>query len=289
MSINEQQMSLMELLNRTRLQLFTYEIGTMKNSYPNGAGSGFFLKHKDKVFLVTADHVCHPFDHTPNVIQRAYKDKDVGIVNNYVEKDKNGVEMSIITPVGGFYYFDKFKFTPDKGFEDYKPFDTTFAILSKDGSHYPFKNEGFRFLDGSIIEAGLNVIVIPSETIITPATEDRYIVYGHTNHRLADDGVHLAWDTTIHDEMNYFGDNGDYYVLTPAEPIINNKWEGISGAPVLNQKGCLLGILCGGIPARNEIHVMKMNAVLSLMESTLTIEEIEARNADNNQNKDVND
>lgn len=281
MGKNEKLMSLPELLNRTRLQLFTFNIGTMKNSYPNGAGSGFFFKHKDKVFLVTADHVCHPFDHKPNATQRAYKDKDVGIVNNHAEKDENGVEIPILTPVGGFYYFDKFKFTPDKGFEDYKPFDATFAILGKDRFQFPFKNEGFRFLDGTTVESGLNMIIIPSEAIVTPATEDWYIVYGHTNHRLADDGVHLAWDTTIHDEMKYLRDNGDYYVLKPAEPIDNKKWEGISGAPVLNQKGGLLGILCGGIPPRNEIFVMKMSAVLALMDSTLTIEEIEAREAQN--------
>lgn len=281
MSSSEKQMSLMELLNRTRLQLFTYEIGTMKNSYPDGAGSGFFFKRKDKLFFVTADHVCHPFDHKPKVIQRAYKDKDVGIVNNHVEKDENGVEMPIITPVGGFYYFDKIKFTPDKGFEDFKPFDATFSILGKDRFQYPFKNEGFRFLDGSTVEAGLNMIIIPSEAIVTPASEDWYIVYGHTSHRLADDGVHLAWDTTIHNEMKYLRENGDYYVLKPAEPIDNKKWEGISGAPVLNQKGGLLGILCGGMPRLNEIYVMKMSAVLALMDSTLTIEEIEAREAQN--------
>lgn len=286
MENNEKQMSLMELLNRTRLQLFTYDIGTMKNSYPNGAGSGFFFKHKDKVFLVTADHVCHPFDHKSNSIQRVYVDKDVGIVNNHVEKDENGVEMPILTPVGSFYYFDKFKFTPEKGFEDYKPFDATFAILSMDRIWYPFKNEGFRFLDGSTVEAGLNMIIIPSEAIVKPTTEDWYIVYGHTSHRLADDGVHLAWDTTIHEEMKYLRDNGDYYVLTPIEPIDNKKWEGISGAPVLNQKGGLLGILCGGIPRCNEIHVMKMSAVLALMDSTLTIEEIEAREVNKQSNED---
>lgn len=51
-------MSLLELLTRTRLQIFTYKQGMMmKNAYPGGMGSGFFLLHKKKVVLVTADHV----------------------------------------------------------------------------------------------------------------------------------------------------------------------------------------------------------------------------------------
>lgn len=37
----------------------------------------------------------------------------------------------------------------------------------------------------------------------------------------------------------------DYLMLFPAEAIVNSDWEGISVVPVLNQKGGLLGILCG--------------------------------------------
>ena len=108
-NIKQNPMNLLELLTRTRLQVFTYEQDTLaKMAYPNGAGSGFFLRHKDKVILVTATHVCHPFDHEPNVKQRAFVDKDVAIVNNCVEQDRNGVDMPILTPIGGFYYFDQF-------------------------------------------------------------------------------------------------------------------------------------------------------------------------------------
>ena len=84
-------MSLLELLNRTRLQIFTYKQGTMmKNAYPDGMGSGFFFLHKDRVMLVTADHVCHPFDYEPGRTQRVFEDKDVALVNNWVEKDEKG-------------------------------------------------------------------------------------------------------------------------------------------------------------------------------------------------------
>lgn len=67
-------------------------------------------------------------------------------------------------------------------------------------------------------------------------------------------------------------------MLTPAEQIVNKDWEGISGASVLNQTGGLLGILCGGNPKDNSIFVLKMKAVLSLIDTTLRIEEIETLN-----------
>lgn len=280
MEDNSKSMSLLELLTRTRLQIFTYEQGTMmKNAYPDGMGSGFFLLHKEKVILVTADHVCHPFDHVQGRTQRVFEDKDVALVNNWVEKDAKGIDMPILTPVGGFYYFDKFKVDLDKGLlNDFQPFDATFAILSKDRFQRPFKNEGMQVLNGPTIPAGLDMIPIPTDAVVEPKADDWYICYGHTNFDLADDNIHLKWDTTIHENMKYRCDCGDYYVLTPAEQIVNKDWEGISGAPVLNQTGGLLGILCGGNPKDNAIFVLKMKAVLSLIDTTLKIEEIETLN-----------
>lgn len=280
MEDNSKSMSLLELLTRTRFQIFTYQRGTMmKNAYPDGMGSGFFLLHKEKVILVTADHVCHPFDHVQGRTQRVFEDKDVALVNNWVEKDAKGIDMPILTPVGGFYYFDKFKVDLDKGLpNDFQPFDATFAILGKDRFQRPFKNEGMQVLNGPTIPAGLDMIPIPTDAVVEPKADDWYICYGHTNFDLADDNIHLKWDTTIHENMKYRCDCGDYYVLTPAEPIVNKDWEGISGAPVLNQTGGLLGILCGGNPQDNAIFVLKMKAVLSLIDTTLKIEEIETLN-----------
>ncbi len=78
--------------------------------------------------------------------------------------------------------------------------------------------------------------------------------------------------------MNYVGEKDDYHVLTPAEPIGGTTCHGTSGAPVLNQIGGLLGILCGGDSQNNAIFVLKMKAVISLIDTTLKIEEIETLN-----------
>ena len=278
MTEENEHMSLLELLTRTRLQIFTYEQGKMmQNAYPNGAGSGFFIRHKGRIILVTADHVCHPFDHEPGRTQRVFEDKDVALVNNWTEKDDNGVDMSILTPIGGFYYFDQFKVDMAKGLlNDFQPFDAAFSVLGKDRFQRPFKNEGLKVVDGPTIPAGLDMIPIPTDAIVEPNAEDWYICYGHTNFGLADDGIHLKWDTTFHENLKYASEKGDYYVLTSTEPIDVKAWHGISGAPVLNQDGGLMGILCGGHPTLHEIYVMNMKKVLSLIDTTLRIEEIES-------------
>lgn len=272
-------MRLLEVLTRTRFQIFTFSMGNMKaGGYPDGAGSGFMLLHKGKTIFVTADHVCHPFDHKPGVTQRVFMDKEVGLVNNFIKKDEKGVDIPILTPIGEFYYFDQFQFTPDLQFKDFRPFDATFAILGEDRFQNPFLSEPLYVQNGDDVPGGLPMIHIPSETVIQPNPTDRYICYGHTNHRLADDGIHLAWDVSHHEDMVYAGENGDYFVLTPAEPIVKHEWGGISGAPVFNQEGGLLGILCGGIPQYNIIFVMKMHKVLKLIDSTLTIEDLQRNN-----------
>ncbi len=270
-------MNLLELLTRTRFQVFTFPKGDMKNGeYPDGAGSGFILRHKDKSIFVTADHVCHPFDHEPERTKRIFEDKDVAIVNNWIEKDAIGNDIPIFTPIGGFYYFDKFKISNDLILENYRPYDATFAILNPNRFQKPFKSEPLCVLNGPNMPGGLDMIQIPSENAILPTNRDRYIVYGHTKFGIGSDNIHLTWNISLHEGMKYKGENGDYYVLTPSEPIVNKDWEGISGAPVFNQEGGLLGILCGGVPQNNEIFVMKMQSIISLIETTLKIERIEA-------------
>ena len=162
-------------------------------------------------------------------------------MNDWVEKDANGVDVPILTSVGGFYYFDQFKFTPVAGFEDFRPVDSTLSILSDDRFQKSFKNEGIIVKDGPTVEAGLDMIAIPSEAIVEHSSDDWYICYGHTSFGLVDDGVHLKWDTTIHENMKYDSENGDYYVLTPAEPIDGKAWHGISGGSSIESDRWFVG------------------------------------------------
>lgn len=102
------------------------------HSYPVGAGSGFMLNFKGQTFFITADHVIHPADHEN--IQANYSRiadaKSIVIINN-VDKDRgNGTLCPIISPIGGFYYFDKISFAKGEA----KPidlFDWTFCILNE--------------------------------------------------------------------------------------------------------------------------------------------------------------
>lgn len=284
-------MRLLEVLTRTRFQIFTYPHGTLNNTaVPEGAGSGFVLEYKDKLFFITADHVCHPDDYEDEDCSRSFDDKDVAIVNNWIEKDpQTDKEVHILTPIGGFYYFTQFNFSQDNGLTDGKPYDATFAILDRSKIVRPLKSEPLFVQDAPDVPGDLDMIPIPSKSIITPTTDDRYIVYGHTNFSFNKDTNLLNWEVTHHEDMVYSGETGDYYLLTPNEPINNKDWKGISGSPVFNLQGGLLGILCGGNKDRNVIYVMKIKKLLSFIDSTLQIIDIEAKRTSCEDHKDSTD
>lgn len=44
-------------------------------THPNGARSGFILKHQEKCIFVTTDYVCHPFGHKMGVPKRISRTK----------------------------------------------------------------------------------------------------------------------------------------------------------------------------------------------------------------------
>ena len=67
-----------------------------------GFGSGFFLQYKERLFFVTADHVAHPDDFDVGI--RLGKDDYVWVFNN---KNSTTELATMLTPVGGIYYFDK--------------------------------------------------------------------------------------------------------------------------------------------------------------------------------------
>lgn len=271
-------MRLLEVLTRTRFQIFTYPQGTLSDTaIPEGAGSGFVLDYKGKLFFITADHVCHPDDYKPGVTQRSFDDKDVVILNNWIEKDeRTGKDTHLITPLGGFYYFTKVKFDINLGLGDSKPFDTAFCILDSTCFQRPLKSEPLYVDGGPDVPGGLDMIPVPSNSIITPQPTDRYIVFGHTQYKFNTTTKLLEWQVTHHEDMTYLKENGDYYVLRPNEPVKDEEWHGISGSPVFNQEGGLLGILCGGSQKYNIIFVMKIQSVLTLIDTTLKIEEIES-------------
>ena len=271
-------MRLLEVLTRTRFQVFIFTRGGLASgAVPVGAGGGFMMSYKNMLFFITADHVCHPDDYKGGLTQRSFEDKDVAIVNNWIEKDEKGKDTHVLTPIGGFYYFTGYTFDPQNLFGDSKPVDATFAIIDPSRIVRPLKSEPLLVEGGPDVPGGLDMIPIPSESVITPTQEDRYIVYGHIKYTLNSTTNLLDWRIKHHEDMTYLCESGDYYVLRPNEPVINEEWEGISGSPVFNQQGGLLGILCGGSEKHNVIFVMKIQTVMSFIDTTLKIEEIERR------------
>ena len=106
---------IVEFAWRTTQQLQFYEAEETDLSKIKGWGSGFFLTYRGRLFFITADHCIHSGDYAEG---RLGKDDMVCVVNNIVDRDNWN---SLMTPVGGFFYFDRYDVNrPDMAYlQDY--------------------------------------------------------------------------------------------------------------------------------------------------------------------------
>ncbi|WP_291583780.1 hypothetical protein [Bacteroides sp.] len=258
-------MLLLELLSRTRFQVLTYEPGT-NYELPSGVGSGFMISYKDKQFFVTADHVMHCDDYG-KIQERQWKDYDLAILNNVINLDKNNVPKSMITPLTGFFYFEKADIRyPQKGI---KPFDVTFMIMSEEQKAYPYKTCSIPLADGNMLPADSDKIVIPSTTFVSAKTDQTYSVLGRIKFSMKKvnaDNTLLNSEFTLKEGLRFLRKEGDFYILQTDSIVIYEEWAGLSGSPVLDVEGGLLGIACSVVPGGNEIYVLDIHKLLPLMD-----------------------
>jgi hypothetical protein len=233
-------MQLLELLSRTRFQVFTYEPGT-NYELPSGVGSGFMISYKEKQFFVTADHVMHRDDYG-KIQERKWKHYDISILNNVIILDENNVPKSMITPLGGFYYFEKTDIRyPDKGI---KPFDVTFMIMSEEQMKYPYKTCSIPLSDGNMLPADSDKIVIPSTTFVYGRADQMYSVLGRVKFSMTETNTEttlLNSEFTIKEELRFLRKEGDYYILQTSSVVVYEEWAGLSGSPVLDLEGGTVG------------------------------------------------
>lgn len=245
-------------------------------SAPTGIGTGFILKYKEKFVIITADHVIHGDDYAGKKQRNGLEDK-VAIITNRYRLNQNGQKEGEMFSLGAFYFFEHINLSKDTNSE---LFDTAFSILPDDVmENLICVTAGVKDYntDEIIIKAGYRKLALPYDSAVTPNTTDTYFVSGN---------VQVHWETaptgekvlasgfTFHNDMRFHHTEGDYIVLESPEVIESKLWKGLSGSPVFNQEGFLLGVLSGGIPNSHFIYVVDINKIIHIIDSTLQIEEI---------------
>lgn len=272
---------------RATLQLVIPDVNNPDNI--RGFGSGFFLRHNNQLFFITADHVVHLDDHDDEneTGQRLGIDYTPQIITNI--QDKNNL-VSVNLPVGGFYHLTGFKMdkedfsSPTKFLSVFNsiadgtvdindeslPIDVRIASFPdmavakmKEPLACPILNNMVCDGDGSvIIDEGTPKIVLDSRDTANIDNNRWYIVAGTIGNYLKN-SVWLERTNVIHEQLKFAGKDSNKNILleTPENPNID-LWSGLSGAPVLDENGLLVGMLIIGPKVEPIITIVPIDKIL---------------------------
>ena len=265
-------LTLPELLVLSSLQLVICKSNGVLSS-PTEVGKAFFLEYKDNVFLVTAGHNIHG-DNKEQVRQGL--DNQVAIVTNRCRVNANGKREAELFSVGGFYSFEQYECMSHS--EDSILVDVAFSILDKD----KFKDlvcitEGVQDPKTGeiVVERGRIKTSLSASHLAKANVNDKYFIAGSVQSRWGENEfgeVVLESKYACHSRLDYDCCKDGFIYLKSPEIVQNSFWQGLSGSPVLNQEGSLIGILCGGVVGSNVIQVFDIHYALSLMDSALVQE-----------------
>lgn len=269
------EVELIEHFEHIRYQIVGFKIGTM-SPLPTSVGSGFILEHKGEYIFVTADHVANTHDNGVRLLN-----KNICIQTNRCKQDANGIWNVELVPLGGITFMSSYKVDIEKGMVSEQPlFDAAFVVLKGTA-----KNASYVTLEINLNDAHVNCgdakARITSDHIIEAKAEDAYSVFGRVQFKLEKSGdQNILLSTPIfHTNLKYIGDQEDYYVLKYDKPVIVDEWKGLSGSPVINKDGELIGIACSVDDIQNLIFVKKMKRVLTLIDADILTSQINKQNS----------
>ncbi|CAI9686945.1 hypothetical protein EAVNVH72_03542 [Elizabethkingia anophelis] len=267
----EREFSLTEILVKTTYQIVVSKEPSFQ-SFPIAYGAGFFLNYKDNLFFITVDHNIHINDH--KIDERTGIDNYVGILNNI--SDRNSLS-TLITPIGGFYYMDSF----DISKEDLNPqlVDVAISFVDRTKFEAPF------LTDEDIKDENSKSLVSPNEQkmefldehIVLPSEDDIYFIYGKIKPEIK--GLFLHRTNTFKNELKYIDTYGDFILLNSKDEISSvEDWAGLSGSPVLNQKGQCIGVLCSVNEGTQSVFVKPFSKITPFLDTIILQEQIRIEN-----------
>ena len=281
----------------TTLQLVVIE--SLRSDKIIAFGSGFMLNHNGHLFLVTADHVIHPDDHDANNenAQRKHINYSIEIITNINDLENL---RSVNLRVGDFYYFTGHRYDKNVDANDFsKIFDKIINDdINVDDESLPIGIRIPDLLDVAISELKTplkfpllsNQVVLHNEEILikhgTPKlrfntnciktfnSNSKYIVAGVICNAI-NNSIKLDRLNAIHKELIFerFDFNGDAILKTNEEANIK-LWEGLSGAPILDENGYLAGMLIRGPLTEQYLTAVPIDKIINFLDVIISNEEI---------------
>lgn len=256
--------SVFEFSWRVTQQLVIYDQDETDMSRIKGWGSGFFLEYKNRLFLVTADHCIHYDDYEEG---RIGKDDKVFVENNIFDKKE---WRSILTPVGGFFYFEKL----DPQFPEVPDLEDLAFAMHDNLFQAPFLTRELKNNNDEIIcEANKEKFILKSSTIVDFNKDRYYVCSGLVQNKIVN-GMFEGCVNALHYDLRFkkYDSDGNAVLDCPYN-VINDNWIGISGGPILDDQFHLAGMLIKVSEPQNIIVAVPMKKILALMDSAIKYEE----------------
>lgn len=262
-------------------------------------GSGFMLNHNGHLFLVTADHVIHPDDHDANNenAQRKHINYSIEIITNINDLENL---RSVNLRGGDFYYFTGHRYDMNVDANDFsKIFDKIIKNdINIDDESLPI---GVRIPDlmdiaisklkfpldikllsnqvvlqnGEIlIEHGTSKLIINTQCIKSFNCNSKYLVAGVIKNDIKN-SIKLIRENVIHGDLIFESfDNNGYAILKTNEEADIKRWEGLSGAPILDENGYLAGMLIRGPLTEQYLTAVPIDKIINFLDVIISNEEI---------------
>jgi len=263
--------TLSEVLVKTTYQTSVTKPDDTDCANPVGYGCGFIINYKNTLFFVTADHIVHFGDYDKN--KRTGVDYVVSIYNNV--KPKENPLSTVVTPLGGFYYMERFNILKPKGLPEL--IDVSVCIMKERHFQYPFLTDEVHF-PGLTIKAGESKFIFNEEHLTVPDTNTNYFIYGKIKYQMK--GIRLYKKDTIKEKLKYIEKPDDYYLFNAPTKIQHyDDWAGLSGSPVISETGSCVGVLCSVNVGTKSIFVMPIDMVKMFMDIALQQELLNANSA----------
>ena len=261
-------MNLIEFFLKTSQQIVILSPGEDKDNYDIvGWGSGFILKYRDRFFFITCDHNVHLDDY--EIEQRTGTDYNIGIICNCQDPNER-LSMGLIT-ISGFHYFE---YIDGMYPELIELRDLSFAEI-KFPLPLPIYTNRLLDFDGNsiIVPEGEMKLIIEENSIGTPSTDDEYIITGCIRNKICA-GIRMERQNTFRDQIKYTGEKfcESYLIFENPTEIVYDDWKGLSGSPVFNNNGNLIGMLNRVVEGMNYLYVTPIQMILRFIDYTISCE-----------------
>ncbi len=195
-----------------------------ENNMPCGMASGCIVRYAGKLILLTVSHATREGRWA-------------------IELDFEPSKGVLVCPLGGMTFMKRGNIATGA----FKDVDFSFVVLPEEVAplHLVFDPETLALTER------IPKLILESELNDLPTEDAEYGFYGLAHPQLID-GLYLFQQERFVSGMKYVGREDDLYKFRPPSScVVDERYKGCSGAPIVDEKGNVPALLVGGVESSN--------------------------------------